>query len=689
MLRTTVFQLVLTLTVLLASCAPDVLDDAQPLDLESAPRTQTTAGTDQRSAWQLPPANHVKTIAVDQPETFLRVGIRPEDAENPVRLTVLQDGTAIITKQCEDTETWSDLRIPLDPDGAPYTLALGCTDEFWLSHCEVVSPNNKQPNVLIFLVDTLRPDRLSTYGYDRVTSPRIDAFAKNAIRYTHAVAQSTWTRPSVASIMTSTYPGSHGAEDRPDIMRSGMPSLAETLRINGYTTIGIVTNLNVYTRFGFGFGFDRYVNLDGTDDVDRDRKAVELARSALEDVEGRPWMMYLHLLAPHDPYKPPSPFDQQFPPQLDGLNEQARKLESIRSRYDGEVAFADSLFGQLVDDLVRRDMFDNTIVVFTSDHGEQFLEHGTLGHGFTLFDEELLVPLIVKPPNFDGGPNIVDPVVELVDIAPTILDYAGIEPNARFQGISLANMFEDSGIGPRLGFAQLRLEQLDMHGVRSNQYKYVVDATTDSRSFFDLTTDPLEHSPIAEPFPESAAAYADHARMRAISDTSGFHLLITDLTGSNRPIECSVNIAGTEEYEMRNLGGAVAARLDGDTVSIEGRMKFPIDRQWGAVARISNYIHLYIKTNHAADEVAITFASDGPQTDSPLYHGGEDATPFPVDGTAIPLSDLIARPDRYAITTVPEQFALYAWYVPPVDIIRDEDLPPEVLERLDALGYVR
>lgn len=689
MLRTTVFQLVFIFSVLLASCAPNVLKDAQPLNLESSSRLQIAAGSDHRSAWQLPPANHVQEITVDQPGTFLRVGLRPEQEENPVRLTVLRDGESILTRQGEDPDSWSDVRIALESGEAPYTLALGCTGDFWLSHCEVVTPNNKKPNVLIFLVDTLRPDRLSAYGYDRLTSPHIDTFAENAVRYTNAVAQSTWTRPSVASILTSTYPGIHGAEDRPDILRSGIPSLAETIRSNGYTTIGIVTNLNVHTRFGFGAGFDRYVDLDGTDDVDRDRTAVALARAALEDVDGRPWMLYLHLLAPHDPYKPPSPFDQQFPPQLDGLEGKAHKLESVRSRYDGEIAFVDSLFGQVVDDLVSRGLFENTIIVFTSDHGEQFLEHGRFGHGFTLFDEELIVPLIIKPPRFDGGPHIVDPVVELVDIAPTVLAYAGIEPNARFQGISLANMGDDSRIESRLGFTQLRLEQLDMHGVRSNQYKYIFDATTDSPSFFNLTTDPQEQSPIAKPFPEPAAAFVDHARARAIADTSGFHLLITDVSGSNRPIECTVNIAGMEKYEMRNLGGAITARRDGDTVSIEGRMKYPIEGEWGAVARINNYVHLHVQTDNPAAEVAITFTSESPQNDSPIRQGGEDATPFPLDGTAFPLGDLIARPDRYALATAPEQFAMYAWYVPPVNIIRDEDLPPEVLERLDALGYVR
>jgi arylsulfatase A-like enzyme len=686
---------VVCLAMFIAACTPSPPLESHPLELEPSAREMIVVGVEQRSAWRMPSARYEYAIDVASPYQIFRVGILPTNENSPVTFTLVRDGESLVLETPSDVHGWSDLRISLEQSSKQYTIAIDCEDEFWLSHYEHVVPSVTKPNVLLFVVDTLRSDRLSCYGYALNTSPYLDALAGEGVLFSNAVSQSSWTRPAIASILTSTYPGVHGAEDRPDIVRAGLPSLSTTLRENGYTTIGIINNPNLQTRWGFGSDFDRYIDHSSRDVIDRnnqDRLVIDTAMAALDDVGDRNWMIYTHIIAPHGPYFPPPPFDEKFPPVLDGLDSGAQKAEVMRSGYDGDIAFADALFGQLLDDLKARGIYDNTIVVFVSDHGEQFLEHGAIGHGFSLFDEELMVPLVMKLPGIQNTPRVIENIVETIDIAPTILQSIGVKPNPRFQGRSLSGIINGEDDPHRLGYARLRLAQVDMHTVRSDRYKYIFDVTTKQQTLFDLVADPNEQNPRSA-IPPEAAALVEYARDRTTADAVGFHFLLIDIEASNRPVEATVHVSGMGEHDFRHPGGDIVTERNGDTISFQGRMEYADDdRQlfelWTREVRLNNFVHIHAEA-HIDGQVGITFAHRAQPPSPPATQGGQSGMSFPLDGTPIPLTAFIAGPDRYAMTTLPEQFAIYAWYVPEAESIADSELPPEVLESLEALGYLR
>ena len=320
----------------------------------------------------------------------------------------------------------------------------------------IVHADQKRPNVLIYLIDTLRRDRLGAYGYSLNTSPHLDALADDGVLFTNSIAQSSWTRASVASIFTGVHPRSHGVNGRTNELSSEALTMAAILSASGYQTAGFVTNGNVSPNFGFDHGFETYVHL-------RERRTTEvhvlsdtLNEQAFAWLESRdterPFFLYLHAVDPHDPYTPRSPFREQYiqtrqypdlvaPRQLFERrltdHEAAAISSELGALYDAEVAFTDHHFGQLVAWLKNNGLYDSTAILAVSDHGEEFFEHGGWGHGSTLYQEQLAVPLIVKFPGQVGAGQRVDALAQHVDLLPTILDLLGIEGPPHLQGSSL------------------------------------------------------------------------------------------------------------------------------------------------------------------------------------------------------------------------------------------------------------
>jgi hypothetical protein len=233
-----------------------------------------------------------------------------------------------------------------------------------------------------------------------------------------------------------------------------------------------------------------------------------------------------------------------------------------------------------------------------------------------------------------------------------------------------------------------------MRAVRSEKYKYIFDAATQEESFFNLETDPAEKSPLDEPTPEMEALVA-HGNRRATSDASGFHFLITDEAGSNRTVSVEIDVPGIRDYLLQSPGGAITASRDGDTIRLEGRMKHPeaVRNQlwvWKQSTKLTNYVHLLVDAPVRFDEaIRVTYRADGGSPLTIPVRAGERAKAVPVDGTPLPVSDLVAAPDRYALPTLEPEPNVYLWCVPPVETIADQELPPEVMDSLEALGYVR
>ena len=333
------------------------------------------------------------------------------------------------------------------------------------------------PHILIFLVDTLRADRLGCYGYDRPTSPNIDRFATDAVRFDHPVAQSSWTRPATASILTGLYPHNHGARTRNQKLAEDVPYLPEVLRELGYRALGVSTNGNAGPRFGFRRGFSHFKHME--ERSSRPGIHVPVWRAVDETLEwlerirpGDSFFVFLHVSDPHAPYLPPEHLRRRFAPDAApgpgtltthdpaGASHSTSDLEDL---YDGEIALVDEHFGRMVDELDQRGFLDDTIVVFVSDHGEEFQDHGLHGHGATLYQEQLRVPLIIRLPNrlrSAEGPAVVETQVQQIDIVPTILEAIGHAGAMKTDGRSLLPLMvsDQGGSRPTLAVSELRLD---------------------------------------------------------------------------------------------------------------------------------------------------------------------------------------------------------------------------------------
>ncbi len=377
------------------------------------------------------------------------------------------------------------------------------------------------PHVLIFLVDTLRADRLGCYGYDRPTTPHIDRFAEGGAVFLHAVAQSAWTRPTTASILTGLYPHNHGARSRNHVLAEDVAYLPQVLREHGYLAVGISTNGNAGMEYGFERGFEHYTQL--REDTKRPGVHVPASRAvdlALEQIDGlapnESFFAYVHVTDPHAPYFPPERFRQQFAPDAPaeplGRNlgkPSPEELPHLSNLYDGEVAFVDEQFGRLLKELDSRGHLERTLVVLVSDHGEEFNDHGSYGHGSTLYREQLHVPLIVRLPDrlrAQGDRSRVSSQVQQIDIVPTILEAIGKPDLIATDGQSLLPTIR-SGERPdhHLALADLRLDGQGKDAVLlelpDRHHKLIDSRTSNSGSFrflYDARADPAEQADILE-----------------------------------------------------------------------------------------------------------------------------------------------------------------------------------------------
>ncbi len=300
----------------------------------------------------------------------------------------------------------------------------------------------QRPNVILIVVDTLRADHLSAYGYERRTSPVLDAFAAENLHFDFAIATAPWTAPSVASIFTGLYPAAHGvnrhveAEDRAVVslkaaaLSEGFLTLAEAVKANGYRTAGITGNAWVADDLGFAQGFDEFSTLDYQPAVDINRRAFRTLDALAEQDD--PFLLYVHYMDPHTPYRPPKSHPQRFTEPL--LRPVVASQRERIDLYDAEIHYLDSQIGLFFDRLRELDLYKDAVIVVVSDHGEQFKEHGNKGHGHNAYHYQLHVPLFLKAGGLRGR---VRELVSIADIYPTLLELTSTEPESVVEGVSL------------------------------------------------------------------------------------------------------------------------------------------------------------------------------------------------------------------------------------------------------------
>ncbi|MCJ7580782.1 MAG: sulfatase-like hydrolase/transferase [Candidatus Aminicenantes bacterium] len=283
-----------------------------------------------------------------------------------------------------------------------------------------------RPNVLLITIDTLRPDRISSYSSKHLKTPNIDRLAQSGVVFTRAFAHTPMTLPSHANIFLGATPLYHGVHDNAHfIVDDEFLTLAEHLKADGYSTGAFVGAFPLDSRFGLKQGFDVYDDNYGYKSLQEfsyvERRAEVVVNKAKEWIDSQegPWFCWIHCFDPHQRYDPPEPFREQFKGQS----------------YNGEVAYVDFSLGQLFDYLEEKNIYDKSLIIFTGDHGESLDEHGEPTHGYFAYNSTLWIPLIISFPDVKAGK--VEQNVCHSDIFPTICDVVGIKKPSFLQGVSL------------------------------------------------------------------------------------------------------------------------------------------------------------------------------------------------------------------------------------------------------------
>ena len=378
------------------------------------------------------------------------------------------------------------------------------------------------PRVLVLIsIDTLRADHLGCYGNRIVQTPHMDRLAAEGVVFDNHVSSCPTTLNSHTSLMTGTYGHTHGAARNGFVVREGNTMLAEALRDSGYATAGFAGAFPLHTRFGFSQGFDHY------DAAVKSRSGDQVNDRVLRWLDGQDaerLFLFVHYWAAHYPYTPPPPYDRMYRRDALGIRgtmgdiervrdalasdlpEAGRQSDALRAAYAGGVTFVDAHVGALLDGLRARGIYDEALILLTSDHGEAMDEHDEYwDHGRTTYASSTHVPLIVKLPGGRLAGTRSSLVASNVDVMPTILELTGVSPPPAVEGASFASVFDGGPTEPRPpAFSEATkphpatvepgawTNRRNDKAVRSGDWKLIHRPRTGETELFDLGTDPGE-----------------------------------------------------------------------------------------------------------------------------------------------------------------------------------------------------
>lgn len=401
----------------------------------------------------------------------------------------------------------------------------------------------KGPNVVLISVDSLRRDHLSTYGYrnrlapDVPTTPAIDRLAKGGLRFDDAVSSTSWTLPSHMALMTGLPDTLHGVVNNEKRLDPALSTLAQLLRARGYQTGGFFTGPNLHPIFGFSQGFDTYEScsevdmpvesFQGTTNPRRfdmheashkgltspallERSLAWLNEAAAKD---DPFFLFVHWWDPHYDYDPPEQYAEMFDPGYDGDSDATefykshqmktpRDMQHVLSMYDAEIRYTDDHIGMLLARIEKLGLAQDTLIVFTADHGEEFFDHGKKGHQRNFYDESVRLPLVMRLPGVLPSGKSVQRMARIQDIGPTILDLCDVAAPDYFEGVSLRSSWEPrdpdvKSVAPvQILSLELPGKGINKVGLRRKDLKVVWDFEEQTGELFVLYDDPGEMNPL-------------------------------------------------------------------------------------------------------------------------------------------------------------------------------------------------
>lgn len=387
------------------------------------------------------------------------------------------------------------------------------------------------PDILLISIDSLRSDHLGCYGYEAPTSPFMDSLATAGVRFETAISTSSWTAPAHAALFTGLYDSAHGLIDDFLKLSPSSTTLAEILKDAGYATSGFFGGPYLAPLFGFGKGFDDYVNCMATLDVELDQssddfraelkkvgrasrsdvtgpRTLEAVSAYLQEMAERPAFFFVHLWDVHFDYYAPREYVRIFAPSYEGEFDGASLLEDPRihqdmstrdfnyliALYDGEIRFTDDIIRKLVSKIAERRGPENLLTIITSDHGDEFFDHDRKGHRHTLYDELIKVPLILHWPGHFPEKMVIPDQVRIVDVLPTLLSVVGIPLQHGIHGRDLSPLLRGDTLPEEPALSELLCSNRQLRTFRTRDKKLFQDFKTRSHYLCDLTRDEQEKS---------------------------------------------------------------------------------------------------------------------------------------------------------------------------------------------------
>jgi arylsulfatase A-like enzyme len=384
---------------------------------------------------------------------------------------------------------------------------------------ELASGGKPVKNIIVVLVDTLRADKLDVYkAGSRVKTPGLSTFLETSAVMLNARTPENWTKPSVASLLSSLLPWQHNAFTGDAVVPSSVELLPELLRERGYYTGAFIANGYVSDKFGFKQGWATYRNY-----IREGRRTIaqEVAADVVEWLDGRPkdkpFFLYMHTIDPHVPYKPPKSFLDLYDPapyagpvdfrktnellekiKIGSLKLNDRDKVRLEALYDGEISYHDVHFAATLRALSERGLSEETAIVVTSDHGEEFWDHGSVGHGHSVYDELLHIPMIVRIPGLTEGKQRMPDNVSLVDVMPTLLDAVGLEKPDHLVGQSFYRELQgQGGSAPRATVSGF-MQSWRTLGIGSLK---LIQRAPENMWLYDVAQDPGEKRDVAKERP--------------------------------------------------------------------------------------------------------------------------------------------------------------------------------------------
>jgi choline-sulfatase len=558
--------------------------------------------------------------------------------------------------------------------------------------------DDRPPNVVIIVVDALRPDHLGCYGYGRPTSPHIDEIAASGVRFETAITQAPWTKGSFSTILTSRYPFQHGVTNWSAVMPDTLVTLPEILASKGYHTMFVINMIGMTGRFGVLRGFDEVSEAEKYE-----RNAVQTTEDATAMMQAapEPYFLIIHYYDAHAPYHPPMAYVDRVSGDLDvnkliqdgrGDSDAARKARTEKKIlfYDGCIRYVDDEIARLVEFLRESGTYDNTVLVVIADHGEALGDRDIFGHGAEAYDDVAKVPLVLGwPARFSGGRTVKEQV-RLFDLHPTVLEIAGIDDYPPGEAVSLLPLLENGvreaapGSFLPADVAMCDCTNREVPGkiaLRTSQWKLIIEPLTQLVELYNLKDDPGETVNVwggGVPMGDSLLALV--SRVPA-SHPEGWRVALTS-GETGRDFAARVGLASGARF--RSVGRLARIEKNLSVTLADDSTSFDLETSVGGWQMVL----FSVEPGDAAVSFEIMAAGEGAPVSGSVGRAGSMPLGVPVTLRA---QDAAGLPRDFESARLSDKQGAFVWWFPgdrTTHIGPDRGLTPEEKQRLKALGYI-